>query len=34
MTEELSTVLKPRAQPDFVETKFVKDLTERALAYM
>jgi gas vesicle protein GvpN len=34
MTDELSTVLKPRAQPDFVETKFVKDLTERALAYM
>src|SRR3989304_6226649 len=34
MIEELSTVLEPRALPDFVETKFVKALTERALAYI
>ncbi len=34
MIEELSTVLEPRALADFVETKFVKALTERALAYI
>jgi gas vesicle protein GvpN len=34
MTEELSTVLEPRALPDFVETKFVKALTERAMGYI
>ncbi|MBI2001240.1 MAG: gas vesicle protein GvpN [candidate division NC10 bacterium] len=34
MIQELSTVLEPRALPDFVETKFVKALTERALAYI
>lgn len=34
MIEELSTVLEPRALSDFVETKFVKALTERALAYI
>jgi len=34
MIEELSTVLEPRALPDFVETKYVKDLTERALGYI
>jgi len=34
MIEELSTVLEPRALPDFVETKFVKALTERALGYI
>jgi len=34
MIEELSTVLEPRALPDFVETNFVKALTERALGYI
>lgn len=32
--EELTTVLEARPLPDFVETKFVKDVTERALAYI
>ena len=32
--EELSTVLEPKALPNFVETKQIKDLTERALAYI
>ena len=34
MIEELATVLEPRPLPDFVETKFVKDITDRALAYI
>ncbi len=34
MIEELTTVLEPRALPHFVETKLVKDITERALAYI
>lgn len=32
--EELTTVIEPAPLPDFVETKFVKDLTERALGYI
>jgi len=32
--EELSTVLEPRALSNFVETKQIKDITERALAYI
>jgi gas vesicle protein GvpN len=32
--EEPSAVLEPRPQPDFVETKYVKAMTERALAYI
>lgn len=32
--EELSTVLEPKALPNFVETKQIKDITERALAYI
>jgi len=32
--EEMSTVLEPRALPDFVETEYIKDITERALAYI
>ncbi|MBT9171584.1 MAG: Denitrification regulatory protein NirQ [Actinobacteria bacterium] len=34
MLEEVTTVLEPRPLPNFVETKFVKDITERALAYI
>ncbi|MBI3077062.1 MAG: gas vesicle protein GvpN [Deltaproteobacteria bacterium] len=34
MIEELTTVIKPGPLPDFVETAFVKDLTERALGYI
>jgi gas vesicle protein GvpN len=34
MIEEMSTVLEPRPLPDFVETKRVKDITNRALAYI
>ncbi len=32
--DEMSTVLEPRALPDFVETSYIKDITERALAYI
>lgn len=32
--EELTTVLEPKSLPNFVETKFVKDITERALGYI
>ncbi len=32
--EELTTVLEPTPLPDFVETKFIKDITDRALAYI
>jgi len=32
--QELVTVLEPRPLPDFVETKFVKEITDRALAYI
>jgi len=31
---ELTTVLEPRAMPDFVETGYIKDVTVRALAYI
>jgi gas vesicle protein GvpN len=34
MTEEYGTVLEPRALPDFVETGFVRALTERAMGYI
>ena len=34
MIEEFGTVLEPRPLPDFVETKFVKALTERAMGYI
>lgn len=32
--EGLTTVLEPRSLPNFVETEYVRDLTERALAYI
>ena len=32
--DEMTTVLEPRPLPNFVETKAVKDTTERALAYV
>lgn len=34
MIDEMTTVLEPSALPDFVETNFVKDLTNRALYYI
>lgn len=34
MIEEMTTVLEPTPLPDFVETKQVKDMTNRALAYI
>lgn len=34
MLEELTTILEPTPLPDFVETKFVKNLTERAMGYI
>ena len=34
MIDELTTVLEPRALPDFVETSYIKDVTDRALAYI
>lgn len=32
--EGVTTVLEPRPLPNFVETKFVKEITDRALAYI
>lgn len=32
--EVLATVLEPRSMPNFVETDYVRDVTERALAYI
>jgi len=32
--EELTTVLEPKSLPNFVETKFIKDITDRALGYI
>ena len=34
MIEELTTIVEPTPLSDFVETEFVKDLTERALGYI
>ncbi len=34
MIDEMTTVLEPNALPDFVETNYVKDVTERALCYV
>jgi gas vesicle protein GvpN len=34
MIDEMATVLEPRPLPDFVETKYIKDITERALSYI
>lgn len=32
--ENMTTVLQPRSMPNFVETEYVRDVTERALAYI
>ena len=34
MIDEMTTVLEPSPLPDFVETSYVKDLTNRALCYI
>ncbi len=34
MIEEMTTVLEPKPMPDFVETKYIKDITSRALSYI
>ena len=34
MIDEMTTVLEPRPLSDFVETKYVKDITNRALSYL
>lgn len=34
MVDEITTVLEPAPLPDFVETKYIKDITNRALAYI
>ena len=34
MIDEMTTVLEPSPLPDFVETKYVKDITQRALSYV
>lgn len=34
MIDEMTTVLEPCPLPDFVETKYVKDITRRALSYI
>ena len=33
MIDEMTTVLEPSPLLDFVETKYIKDITSRALAY-
>lgn len=33
-TGELTTVLEPKALPNFVETDYIKDVTQRAMAYI
>jgi len=34
MIDEMTTVLEPSPMPDFVETKFTKSITQRALSYI
>ena len=34
MIDEMTTVLEPRPLSDFVETKYVKDVTNRAISYL
>jgi nitric oxide reductase NorQ protein len=34
MIDEMTTVLEPNPLPDFVETKYIKDITNRALFYI
>ena len=34
MIDEITTVLEPRPLPDFVESKYVKEISERALLYI
>lgn len=34
MIEEMTTVLEPSPLPDFVETKYVKNITNRAISYI
>ena len=34
MIEEMTTVIEPRPLPDFIETKYVKDIANRALSYI
>lgn len=34
MIDEMTTVLEPSPLPDFVETKYIKDITSRALSYI
>jgi len=34
MIDEMTTVLEPSRLPDFVETKYVKDIAKRALSYI
>jgi len=34
MIDETTTVLEPRPLPDFVETKYINDITKRALSYV
>lgn len=34
MIDEMTTVLEPSPLPDFVETKYIKDITNRAISYI
>src|SRR3990170_1829035 len=34
MIDEMTTVLEPSPLSDFVETKYIKDITQRALSYI
>src|SRR3990170_4062238 len=34
MIDEMTTVLEPSPLPDFVETKYIKDITNRSLSYI
>lgn len=34
MIDEMTTVLEPRPLPDFVESKYIKEITERSISYL
>jgi gas vesicle protein GvpN len=34
MIDEMTTVLEPHPLPDFVESKYIKEITERAISYL
>ena len=34
MIDEMTTVLEPSPLPDFVETKYIKDIANRSISYI